>query len=165
MFQVKNVVLSMSKSAAQYQSSNVKLCTKLSVVLAPLEEAIVLEEKAVQAQRKSMVMAKGLQKSKKVGLVEHMVHHLQEAVKVVEGQVDGHGEDQVDLQAQVAAVEGAMEDHPVLEVVTLLAALVAVQVMEDHLVEEVIAKAFQGSSVARFSNNNVKMFQGNSAEL
>lgn len=166
-FPVKNVAQSMSKSAARYRNSNVKQCMKLSVALAPQEEAIALEEKVVQSQvpRKSTVMAKGLQKNKKVDLVEHMVHLLQEAGKVVVAQVDGLGEGQVDLQAQVEAVEGAMEDHPVLEVVTLAVALAAVQVMEDHLVEEAIAKVFQGSSVVQFNSNNVRMFQDNSAEL
>lgn len=136
MFPVKNVAPSMSKNAAQCQNSNVKQCMKLSVALAPREEAIALEEKAVrsQVQRKSMVMENGLQKNKKVDLVEHMVLPLQEAV--VEAQADGLGEDQADLQAQVEAAEGAMEDHPVLEVVTLVVALVADQVMEDHLVSD-----------------------------
>ena len=138
MFPVKNVAPSMSKNAAQYQNSNVKQCMKISVAPAPREEAIALEEKAVQrqVQRKSTVMEKGLQKSKKIDLVEHMVLQLQEAGKVVEAQADGLGEDQADLQAQVEAAEGAMEDHPVLEVVTLVVALVADQVMEDHLVSD-----------------------------
>ena len=138
MFPVKNVAPSMSKNAAQYQNSNVKQCMKLSVALAPLAEAIVLEEKVVQSQvqRKSMVMGKGLQKSKKLDLVGHMVLHLQEAGKVVEGQADGLGEDQADLQVQVEAAEGAMEDHPVLEVVTSVVAPAADQVMEDHLVSD-----------------------------
>ena len=138
MFPVKNVAPSMSKNAAQYQNSNVKQCMKLSVAPAPREEAIALEEKAVQSQvqRKIMVMENGLQKSKQLDLVERMVLHLQEAGKVVEAQVDGLGEDQADLQAQVEAAEGAMEDHPVLEVVTLVVALVADLVMEDHLVSD-----------------------------
>jgi len=149
MFQARSAVLSMSRSVALFQNSSAKQFMKVFAVedLAPQEEATAQEDQAAQVQRKSMVMERDLRRNKSTDQEKHMAHQV--VGKVVEGQVDGLGEAQVDLQNQVEEV--------------MVVAQVVDQVTEDHLgVEAVTVKVSQSSNVAPFSSSNVRVYQDNS---